>query len=164
MCFVFAKCQNIDVFLLQGYVTLNALKKTKIGKWHNTLEKRKRFGWCWGKRKGKKKKTRKKKRKKKERMTLHHTAGKFCYANSQPEVIQLYCRQTCSNAITVSLTVFMRSWASLETITWKTILGKREKNPVIIDGAHVSNLFFECTLESIEVNTEEWRECSASWF
>ena len=49
------------------------------------------------------KKGKKGKRKKRKRVTLHHRAGKFCQANSQPELIWLYSQQTCSNAITVSL-------------------------------------------------------------
>lgn len=32
LCFVFAKCQNIAVLLLQGYITLSALKKKKKSK------------------------------------------------------------------------------------------------------------------------------------
>lgn len=30
LCFVFAKCQNIAVSLLQGYITLSALEKKKL--------------------------------------------------------------------------------------------------------------------------------------
>lgn len=101
LCFVFAKCQNIAVLLLQGYITLSALKKKKKSKWYNTLEKRKRFGWCW---------------KKKKRVTLHHTTGKFRQANSQPELIWLYSQQTCSDAIMVSLHCLWKA-----ELVWKAL-------------------------------------------
>lgn len=45
----------------------------------------------------------KKEKKESKRVTLHHTAGKFCQANSQSELIRLYSQQTCSNTIIVSL-------------------------------------------------------------
>lgn len=45
----------------------------------------------------------KKKKKGSKRVTLHHTTGKFCQANSQSDLMWLYSQQTCSNAIIVSL-------------------------------------------------------------
>lgn len=54
LCFVFAKCQNTAVSLLKGYIMLSALEKN-IGNWYNSLEKRKKFGRCWGKKEKKRK-------------------------------------------------------------------------------------------------------------
>lgn len=177
LCFIVAKCQNIAVSLLQGYITLSALEKKKqtqntkkqqqknqnnpksqsqtpkTGKLYSTLEKRKKFGWCWEKNKEKKER--------KKRGTLHHRAGNFCQPNSQPvNVASLTTNlQQCYYSFT---TLFMKGSASLESIKRKTILGKREKT-VIVDSAHVWNLVFERTLKSTKVNTEEWREYVTSW-
>lgn len=112
LCFVFAKCQNIAVLLLQGYITLSALKKKKKSKWYNTLEKRKRFGWCW------------KKKKKSDLASYNWQIS----PSQQPARVNMALLSTnlqrCYYGFT---TLFMKSWASLESITWTTILGKREK-------------------------------------
>lgn len=106
-CFVFARCQNIAVSLLQGYITLSALEKkteqkptkkpTKNPKnWQIILYsgKEKEIWMMLGKNK-------KKKEREKEEPCITELAN---FANpTASRLIQLYSQQTCSSAITVSL-------------------------------------------------------------
>lgn len=103
LCFVFAKCQNIAVSLLQGYITLNALEKKM------TNEKRERDLDGAGEKK------KKEKRKKEKEWPCIIQLANFVKPTAS-RLIQLYSQQTCSNAITVSLHCLWKA-----ELVWKAL-------------------------------------------